>query len=110
MNVSNEVASLESMVESLTSENKILTNTRVINECELAQLRLQNHKLQAERDQAIETAAQLKVILDQAGAAIVHGMKAFQSVKRASQEAQLTNGEDKPLFLEKATAEEQLPN
>lgn len=102
MNVSNEVASLESLVESLSAENKMLNNSRIINESELGQLRLANHKLQAERDSALQTAAQLKTILDQAGAAIVHGLNKFQSVKRADQEEQLgiANGHDKPpLFL-----------
>lgn len=101
MNLSNEVSSLESRVESLSAENQVLNNSRVINECENAQLRLANHRLQAERDAALETAAQLKIILDQAGAAIVHGMNRFNAVKRNSQEEQLENDE-KPLFLTEA--------
>lgn len=101
MSVSNEVSSLESQLESLQSENRLLNNARIINEFELSELRRANARLQSERDAALDSASQMKVILDQAGAAIVQGMNKFHATKRASQETELqVNGGAAPLFLE----------
>lgn len=106
MSISNEVSSLESENESLKAENKILNNSRIINEFELSTLRRANERLQAERDEARDSAAQMKVILDQAGAAIVQGMNKFHSARRATQEVNLQVGEsDRPLFLENSNQE-----
>ena len=101
MSISNEVSSLESQLESLAAENKVLNNARIINEFEISSLRKLNEKLQAERDAALDSAAQMKVILDQAGAAIVSGMSRFHAAKRVDQEALMTD-DPMPLFLEKA--------
>src|ERR1700678_720585 len=92
--VTNEVAELESLVESLQAENRILSNAKVLNEFELSELRRTCEKLQSERDQARDAMTQMKLILDEAGAAIVHGMKRFYAVQRPEQVA---NGEDKLL-------------
>lgn len=100
MSVANEVSSLESQLESLQSENRLLNNSRILNEFELSELRRNNAKLQSERDAALDSASQMKVILDQAGAAIVHGMNRFGAAKRTTQETELQVGDGKPLFLE----------
>ena len=99
--ITNDVAELESLVESLTAENRILHNTKVQNEFELFELRRSQEKMAAERDQALDAAARMKVILDQAGAAIVHGMKAFHEVNRERQTQRLEKDEGLPLFLER---------
>lgn len=97
--ITNDVAELESLVESLQAENRILHNAKVQNEFEIFELRRANDKLQLERDQARENCSTMKLILDQAGAAIVHGMRAFHSAQREAEE-RLENGEEKPLFLQ----------
>lgn len=98
--ITNDVAELESLVESLKVENRLLHNTKVQNEFELFELRRSNDKLQMERDDARESCSAMKLILDQAGAAIVHGMKAYHAANRERQEEILAGEEGKPLFLE----------
>ena len=92
--VTSDVAELESLVESLTAENRILSNTRVQNEFEITVLRHRNSILQDERDKSRDAMTQMKMILDEAGAAIVHGMKRFQAVQG---QGRMTNGGDKLL-------------
>jgi hypothetical protein len=103
MTISNEVQSLESQNESLQAENRLLNNARILNEFELSELRRANARLQSERDAALDSASQMKVILDQAGAAIVQGMNKFHATKRTAQEENLQVGNGaSPLFLEGA--------
>jgi hypothetical protein len=99
--ITNDVAELESLVESLTAENRILHNTKVQNEFELFELRRSQEKMAAERDQALDAAARMKVILDQAGAAIVHGMRQYHATRRLAVNSDQNNEEDPPLFLQK---------
>jgi hypothetical protein len=98
---------LESQVESLTAENEILNRARSMTEFEVETLRKANERLQAERDAALDASSQMKIILDQAGAAIVQGMQKFHVVRKASperlklQEEALMDG-PAPRFLEQA--------
>ena len=97
--ITNDVAELESLVESLQAENRILHNAKVQNEFQIFELQRSVEKLSAERNHALDASARMKVILDQAGAAIVHGMKAFHEVNRERQTKELANDEGMPLFL-----------
>jgi hypothetical protein len=100
MTISNEVQSLESQNESLQAENRLLNNARILNEFELSELRRANARLQSERDAAMDSASQMKVILDQAGAAIVQGMNRFYGGLRLKQEEALIDSTSTPLFLQ----------
>jgi hypothetical protein len=104
--ITNDVAELESLVESLQAENRILHNTKVQHEFELFELRQNNKKLQLERDQARDACTTMKLILDEAGAAIIHGMKRFREISRDRQAKDLEKGEGLPLFLEKEAPEQ----
>lgn len=105
--ITNDVAELESLVESLQAENRILHNAKVQNEFQIFELQRSNEKLAMERDHALDTSARMKVILDQAGAAIVHGMKAFHEVNRERQTREITKDEGLPLFLQGNEDEQQ---
>jgi hypothetical protein len=102
--ITNDVAELESLVESLQAENRILHNTKVQHEFELFELRQGNKKLQLERDQARDACTTMKLILDEAGAAIIHGMKRFREISRERQQKDIDRDEKLPLFLDREEA------
>ncbi len=104
--ITNDVAELESLVESLQAENRILHNTKVQNEFELFELRRANGKLQTDRDQSRDACTAMKLILDEAGAAIVHGMKRFHEVSRQKQSQPIENDDGLPLFLQNGDGRE----
>lgn len=106
MNISNEVASLESRLESSTAENQMLKHTNVRLECENTQLRNTVGKLEAELGSFRDCVAELEAILNHAGIAIMHGVNNYRAKKRSRQEENLIDPNDKPLFLTEQQAAE----
>lgn len=101
MNLTNEISSLESEVQSLRSENEVYKHNKAIIEFENENLRRALAKSQAERDNLLRRAEAIKSLLDQTGANLVSGMNRYHESERELQERQLASeqGDSKPLFL-----------
>jgi regulator of replication initiation timing len=105
MNLAQEVSSMETEMISLKSETEVLRQHSGVLESENEGLRRSNAKLQAERDTAMRRAEAIKVLLDQCGSSLIHGIQQFHASERNVQEQSLGVGtkEDMPKFLTTAT-------
>lgn len=100
MNLSSGVSALESENENLKAENRALSQSKMMNEFEISQLKAKNSKLEKERDEAIATAKELEVILRGVASSIVHGVNHISALaEKHKLEAELVSG-DPPLFLQ----------
>jgi hypothetical protein len=77
MNLANELASLESELESLRAENKILRDARITMEVENEQLKLQLKRSENARDAHMQGKVRLKTLLDQTGASLVAAIQRY---------------------------------
>jgi hypothetical protein len=82
MNLVNEISSLETELESLRAENKILRENKLVLDFENDQLKRRLTLAEAARDSHIAGKARLKTILDQAGQHLVTGIQAFNAEAR----------------------------
>src|SRR4051812_14648005 len=75
MNLANEISALETELQSLRSENDILKQHKAVTEFENESLRRALAKANADRDALMRRADAIKGLLDQTGAALMHGLK-----------------------------------
>lgn len=85
MNLSQEVATLETEVTSLRADVEMRKQHQAVLEWENSSLRAAVAKLQAERDHALQGRDEVKVLLDQTGAALVSGIQKFHATQRVLQ-------------------------
>jgi hypothetical protein len=82
MNLVNEVSNLETELESLRAENKILREAKLIAEFENDQLKRRLAVVEEQRDGHLAGKVRLKTILDQAGQHLVAGIQRFNEEMR----------------------------
>ena len=82
MNLINELSSMESELESLRSENKILRETKIILDFENDQLKRRLATVEEQRDGHLAGKVRLKTILDQAGQHLVAGIQRYNEEMR----------------------------
>ena len=85
MNLVNEISTLQTELESLRAENKILRENKIIADFELDQLRRRLAQVEAQRDAHLSGKTRLKTILDQAGQQLVSGINQFNNEARVEQ-------------------------
>jgi hypothetical protein len=96
MNLSQEVATLETEVVSLRADVEMRKQHQAILEWENTSLRAALAKLQAERDHALQGRDEVKVLLDQTGAALVSGIQKFHATQRTLQQDRQLGEDDEP--------------
>jgi hypothetical protein len=99
MNISNQVSVLETDNEALRATNREMERRITLLDFEVEQLRRRCAKSDMERDEALEICSQLKIIVEQAGAALIHGMNRINAAKR-NREFDEHIDEEPPLFLQ----------
>ena len=82
MNLMNELSSLESEVESLRIETKILRESKLILEFENDQLKRRLAIVEEQRDGHLAGKVRLKTLLDQAGQHLVTGIQRYNDEMR----------------------------
>ena len=105
MNIAQQVSVLETDNAQLRAENDEVRRKNILLDFEVDQLRRRCTKLETERDNALEICNQLKSILDQAGAAIVHGMNRIHAMRQSRQVEETEGNEPPPLFLQNGHTE-----
>ena len=110
MNIVNEISTIQSELESLRAENKILREAKVLADFEISQLgreiallRERNALLQSRCDTHLSGKVRLKTILDQAGQSLVNGINAYNAEERNSEAPELI-GTEAPRQLESNAA------
>lgn len=98
MNLINELSSLESELESLRAECKILRESKIILDFENDQLKRRLSAVEEQRDGHLAGKVRLKTILDQAGQHLVQGIQRYNEEMR---EAIGVVGEE-PRLIERA--------
>jgi regulator of replication initiation timing len=84
MNLINELSSMESELESLRAEAKILREAKLILEFENDQLKRRLSAVEEQRDGHLAGKVRLKTLLDQAGQHLVSGINRFNDEMRES--------------------------
>jgi hypothetical protein len=79
MNLANELASFESELESLRSENRILREAKIVSDFELDQLRRRLSISEAKAEHHLAGKVRLKTLLDQAGQHLVAGIQRYNA-------------------------------
>ena len=82
MNLSAELSSIETELESLRTEVKILREAKIVADFELDQLRRRDEHLTEKCDFLIASNAELKTIVDQAGANLVSSIQKYHERRR----------------------------
>jgi len=82
VNLINELSSLESELESLRAECKILRESKIILDFENDQLRRRLQSVEEQRDGHLAGKVRLKTILDQAGQHLVQGIQRYNEEMR----------------------------
>jgi regulator of replication initiation timing len=82
MNLINELSTLESELESLRSENKILRENKILLDFENDQLKRRLSNVEEQRDKNLAGKVRLKTILDQAGQHLVSGIQRYNEEMR----------------------------
>jgi regulator of replication initiation timing len=82
MNLINELSSMESELESLRSENKILREAKIVLDFENDQLKRRLSTVEEQRDGHLAGKVRLKTILDQAGQHLVSGIQRYNEEMR----------------------------
>jgi hypothetical protein len=101
MNLVNEISSLQTELESLRAENKILREAKIISDFESDQLR---RGLAVERERnarLLSGKVRLKTILDQAGQSLVNGISQYNAEERNSDQPEPI-GNEAPRMIEQA--------
>ena len=97
MNLMNELSTLETELESLRAEVKILRECKIIADFENDQLKRRLSAVEEQRDGHLAGKVRLKTILDQAGQHLVQGIQRYNEEMR---EAVMETAE--PLLLKAA--------
>ena len=84
MNLINELSSMESELESLRAECKVLREAKLILEFENDQLKRRLSQVEEQRDGHLAGKVRLKTLLDQAGQHLVSGINRFNDEMRES--------------------------
>jgi chromosome condensin MukBEF ATPase and DNA-binding subunit MukB len=84
MNLANELASFESELESLRSENKILREAKILADFELDQLRRRINHVEARAEAHMASRVRLKTLLDQTGQSLVAAMNRYNAETKES--------------------------
>jgi regulator of replication initiation timing len=100
MNLANELAALQSELESLRSENKILRENKIVLDFEIDQLKRRLSHAEQSRDAHLAGKVRLKTLLDETGASLVAGINRYNAEAHAENyealahqpQAVLTNG------------------
>lgn len=108
MNLANEVSSLETQLANALAELELRKKTQDVLEFENDQLRRANSRLQGERDNYMRRSEQIKSILDQTGASLVHSIQKYHDSERELQEEALGVGKDTPAFLQQQRSQKVL--
>jgi len=103
MNLTSEVSSILTELESLRSENKILRENKILLDFENDQLKRRLAQVEAQRDSHMSGKVRLKTLLDQAGQSLVAGINKYNEEARAEQDGDLI-GTEAPRYLENAAA------
>lgn len=82
MNVMNEISTMQSRLESLEAENKILRESKMITDFEIDQLKRRLAQTEEQRDSHLAGKVRLKTILDQAGQHLVQGITRYNEEMR----------------------------
>ena len=101
MNLVNEISSIETELESLRAEAKILRESKIILDFENDQLKRRLAVAESQRDSHLAGKVRLKTILDQAGQHLVAGIQRYNEEAREEQYARLEAEEPPPKFLAK---------
>ena len=104
MNLVNEISSLETELESLRAECKILREAKIIADFEAEQTRRRLVIVEAQRDAHLSGKVRLKTILDQAGQHLVSGINRYNDEARLEQHELIGVGEAAPKQLESTAA------
>jgi regulator of replication initiation timing len=99
MNLVNEISSLQTELESLRAENKIVRERNIVLEFENDQLKRRLISTEAARDSHMSGKVRLKTLLDQAGQHLVSGIQRYHDETRAEQYDVLAEAEPAPKFL-----------
>jgi regulator of replication initiation timing len=84
MNLVNEISSIESELESLRAECKMLREAKLILEFENDQLKRRLAAVEEQRDGHLAGKVRLKTLLDQAGQHLVSGINRYNDEMRAA--------------------------
>jgi hypothetical protein len=101
VNLVNEISTLQTELESLRAENKILRETKIITDFELDQLKRRITMVEAQRDAHLSGKTRLKTILDQAGQQLVSGINRYNDEARVEQ-TELIGVTETPRLIEQA--------
>jgi hypothetical protein len=82
MNLVNELSSMETELESLRSEVKILREAKLVSDFEIGQLKLRLVHAEEARDGHLAGKVRLKTLLDQAGQHLVMGIQRYNDEMR----------------------------
>ncbi|MFH0301406.1 hypothetical protein AAFX91_30145 [Bradyrhizobium sp. 31Argb] len=94
MNLANEVSTLQTEIESLRSENETLKHNKAILDFENEGLRRQLARANADRDAMMRRGEAIKSLLDQTGAALMHGLQKFHDTERELDERRSVDGSE----------------
>jgi len=97
MNLVNEISTLQTELESLRAENKILREAKIIADFELDQLKRRLSLVEAQRDSHLSGKVRLKTLLDQAGQQLVSGINQYNNEARVEQTELI--GSEAPRYL-----------
>jgi len=84
MNLVNEISSIESELESLRAECKVLRESKIILEFENDQLKRRLAAVEEQRDGHLAGKVRLKTLLDQAGQHLVSGINRYNDEMRGA--------------------------
>jgi len=97
MNLVNEISTLQTELESLRAENKILRDNKIVLDFEIDQLKRRLAKTEEQKEMHLAGKVRLKTLLDQTGASLVSGINQFNADSKAEQYEALVNLEPKAI-------------
>jgi len=97
MNLINELSSMESELESLRSECRILREGKIVADFEIDQLRRRNTQLEERADYHMAGKVRLKTVLDRTGADLVAAIQQYTDEMR-----EIAHTADDPRLIERA--------
>lgn len=90
MNIANEVSSMQSELESLRSDNRVLKRQNEMLEFEKDQLTKALAKATTERDEHMVAEGRLKELIDNAGNALISGLRRYHEALLQRDEVRAT--------------------
>src|SRR5258708_34749541 len=99
MNLQQEISTLETELESLRAENKIVREHNIILEFDNDQLKRRLALTESARDLHLSGKVRLKTLLDQAGQHLASGIQRYHEETREEQYSTMAESEPAPKFL-----------